>query len=224
MIKKTQEYIIGIDADISKIGVAITEYNDKELIESYKLTSKLKGFNRTINLIEQLKSIIEKYHNEKQNSKIKFGVIEDHGFVFMARSQALKGEILGCVKFLLYSNEIPFLKWISRTKKKGKQYESECMVIPTQLIKFIFGTSRISSKGKSSQLMLETWKKTKCEFKTDDECDAFWLTIIGIFYCLSKNNEIQNTIKLKNGKVISLTIKQKEPLEKWIKNPLEYGI
>lgn len=218
--KPNRNWIIGIDADPSKIGYTVIRKSSGKIIETGVILTKKKYFERTIDLRNQFIDVLNSH------PYIKSAIIEDYGFYQIQRLAMLKGELIGMIKSQLYQRDIPFMKWLSVTTKgriKKKTYKTECMVIPTQLKKFIFGTARVSAKGKSSALMLEVYKQTGWEFNNDDMCDSFMLAQMNRIYFLmidGKFNKDKHTITDKDNKKREwiLSENQLEPIKKWINN------
>ncbi len=218
--KQKSKMIVGIDADPSKIGITFISYTTGEIISTNVIKTKVKYFARTMDLIKQFDHLI---NVNKDN--VLLGIIEDYGYYQQQRLAAYKGELIGMIKSSLLKHNIEFVRWLSVVVKgrvKKKTFKTECMVIPTQLKKFIFSTGRIGSKGKSSALMLEVYKQTGYEFDNDDMCDSFMLAQMGRIYLTMKNDKWDKdnffiTIE-GNKRKWRLNKKQLEPIEKWIKN------
>ena len=219
---RNKDLVLGIDADLTKIGIALVNVYTGEPVLTKKITPSKKdmmGMERAIDLRSQVSRIVKKYEED-----IVFAGLEDFGHNQQLRKNAEKGQLIGLLRYLLYIKKITYLQLltIKKTRKRTNRYET--LIIPTQLTKFIFGQGNISSSGKSSRLMLEVYQKTGYEFKSDDECDAFMMCQALRVFIICKLNRIVKyekgmELELWCGGVLNnlkLTANTFDPISKWL--------
>lgn len=217
--------VLGIDADVSKMGWCITDFRTGKPVLYGKYTPKLKYFFRTIEFYEFLNNLI--VNQLKKGMKFKLAGIEDYGHQFIANNQARKGGVVDVLKLCLWQNKIPIMFYYPITKKKGKTYCVQQTVGPSQLSKFIFGTGRISTSGKSSKLQLQCFKETGWEFSNDDITDAFYITqMLRAYLTEQSGNELNLPVMTTKGEyaIMKLTKNRLEPINKWKKFKSAEGV
>jgi hypothetical protein len=187
---KREHIIIGIDADTTKIGVAVTNYKTGELLESHRLIppTGLKFFERTLYLNEHIYELLVRLKNDY---KIMLIGIEDYGAFFIQRIMAQKGEVIGIIKYIINKLNLRLFEYDVTKVKKRRNYSERLMVSPTKLKKFIFGKGNINKQGKSSRLSLICFQETGIDNISDDEVDAYYITLflITILKYLKNNNK-----------------------------------
>jgi len=173
-----KKVVIGLDVDITKIGMSIVSWSGKLLFSKRIVPSKTaKFFERTVDLVEQLNILLLSYSKKYH---IKCVAIEDYGAFFVQRTMAQKGEIIGIIKWLLLQYKLNCFEYDIDKKKKNKVYHERLMIGPSKLKKFIFGKGNVNKAGKSSDLKLLFYKDTDIENISDDEIDAFYLALFAI--------------------------------------------
>jgi hypothetical protein len=163
-------YVLGIDSDVSKMSICLIDKETGRLVDSLDADRSLKYFRKTRQFYDELGAFVESY-----SGSILLAGIEDYGAQLQLNNQARKGGVVDCLELCLLQHDIPIMFWYPAKRKGKATYCSERVVGPSQLTKFIFGSGKVPSKGKSSRLMLEVYKQTGYEFKTDDLCDAFMI-------------------------------------------------
>lgn len=222
--------LLALDVDSTKIGICILDEQTGSIVHSSVLISQKKLFARTLDLRKQFGKLLKRINNEHRI--ITKCIIEDYGYYPVQRYANMKAELVGMIRWLLAVNKIwNFFYITTKTKGRGarkKTYTFECSCAPVQLKKFIHGTGVVPKSGKSSALMLEVYKLTGYEFKSDDQADAYMLALMLRVYTYCSENEIVTyeeyqkrpvLITRSIGTVMKLVLNKNkfDPIHKWLK-------
>lgn len=154
--------VLGIDASLTGTGLCLltTDYLSGKAPETITLTNNLIGVPRLIYIEQEI---------EKWAKKADLIVIENYAYAKQFRREAL-GELQGVIKRRLYL--------------MGK----ETLIVNTQKVKKILtGSGNKPTKYKKIDIKKWTIMETKNNYQIDfenrdNECDAFGLALIGLFY------------------------------------------
>lgn len=163
--------ILGLDLSVTGTGICLlnstevlskkffskTLNGDKKLFECEDLTVEQINISRLIYIEDEIKELL---------NGVDFVVIENYAFDAKFNRERL-GELHGVIKRLLYKNNIPFI-----------------LVDTAKLKKVLTGNSHNPTSLKVKQWVLNSTKERfLIDFENrDDECDAFGLALIGLFY------------------------------------------
>jgi len=145
-------FVAGCDLGLSKSGVVVL--NDKFEIEEQNLIKvKSKGIERLVDIEKAFKWIIERYKDEELNIFIE-------GYAYGAKYQRESlAELGGVIRRYIYLASLSF--W----------------VVPPRSVKmFVTGTGT-ASKNYMKKCTKEKWGLT---FKSDDVCDAYGISRLGM--------------------------------------------
>lgn len=184
--------ILGLDLSITATGLCLLDFDslsnkeifsktlngDKKLFDFVNLTTEQINVSRLIYIENEIEKLLE---------GVSLVVIENYAFDAKFNRERL-GELHGVVKRLLFKANIPFI-----------------LIDTSKLKKVLTGDSHNPTNLKVKQWILKATKERyNIDFKNnDDECDAFGLALIGLFYkdlaLLDKliiDDNIKNDIRL----------------------------
>lgn len=158
--------ILGIDQSTTSTGYAIIE--NGRLITSGTIQPK-----HLKTTVEKIIYITEHLNSIKHNDTIDF--IAREGFSFGSKNRAF---VLGGIG---YAVDAHFYS----------EYKEYYYVIPPSSVKkYITG----NGNAKKDQMILQTYKKHKIEFKSNDECDAYGIAMF-LYYFLQWKDNNYNALK-----------------------------
>jgi len=224
-----EKVTIGIDADLTKVGIVTVDHATGELFRAVRVSAGKShfGLKRSINIVD---NVIEELAICKEQYDIGVVMMEDFGVNIMIMKQSEKAALMGMIFWFLIKNKFPLFRYYSTKKSKNRTITSERFVLPTQLKKFIFGRGNVTTKGKSSTLLLDIYKMTGYDFPDDDIADAFMLAQAGRFFLRNLGDPdgvralpiIRHDTKSVKPVVKSFYLDDKRfsVIQEWIKNQL----
>lgn len=149
--------VLDIDTLLNKDFVSQTFNGDKKLFEGKDLTVEQINVKRLIYIENEI---------EKHLEGVELVVVENYAFDAKFNRERL-GELHGVIKRMLYKRNIPFI-----------------LIDTAKLKKVLTGNSHNPTTLKVKQWILNSTKKRyNIDFENrDDECDAFGLALIGLFF------------------------------------------
>ncbi len=153
MVKKSRNYIIGLDPSLTGFGIAIFENIQLDVWDYkrfYEIKSKVKGDERLYEIECKLRSIYKKYPPL-------FVCKEAYAYARANQAHQL-GELGYAVKRQLYKDSIPYVE-----------------IAPPTLKKFITGSGR----GDKNLILREVYRKWDFIAESDNVADAYGLGKFG---------------------------------------------